>query len=71
MEFVEGLPKSNKFDTIMVVIDNFTKYGHFNPLTHPFSAQQVAQAFLDVVYKMHGLPKGIISDRDKIFTSKV
>ena len=71
MDFVEGLPKSQKFDTIMVVVDKFTKYGHFIPLAHPYTALHVAQAYLDSVYKLHGLPQGIVSDIDKIFTSAV
>jgi hypothetical protein len=71
MDFIEGLPKSNKYDTIMVVIDKYTKYAHFIALAHPFSALTVAQAYLDSVYKLHGLPQGIVSDRDKIFTSAV
>jgi hypothetical protein len=69
LDFVEGLPKSNHFDTIMVVVDKFSKYGHFIPLAHPFIAMQVAQAFMDNIYKFHGLPQQIISDRDRIFTS--
>ena len=66
MDFIEGLTKSQKYDTIMVVVDKYTKYAHFIPLAHPFSALVVAQAYLDSVYKLHGLPQGIVSDRDKI-----
>ena len=54
---------------ILVVIDKFTKYGHFIPFAHPFTAMQVAQVFMNQVYRLHGLPNFIISDRDKVFTS--
>ncbi|KAK1651826.1 hypothetical protein QYE76_069631 [Lolium multiflorum] len=57
MDFIEGLPVSNKFDTILVVVDKLTKFGHFIPLKHPFTATTVAQAFFDTVYRLHGLPK--------------
>jgi hypothetical protein len=42
MDFIEGLPKSNVFSVIMVVVDKLTKYAHFVPLKHPFLAPQVA-----------------------------
>jgi transposase InsO family protein len=69
MDFVEGLPRSRNADTILVVVDVFSKYAHFLPLLHPYTALKVAHVFMDSVYKLHGLPHSIISDRDKIFTS--
>jgi len=71
MDFIEGLPNSNNKTVILVVIDKFSKYGHFIPMAHPFTALQVAQLYLNQVYKLHGLPKAIISDRDRVFTSAV
>lgn len=69
MDFITGLPQSCQHDCILVVIDKFTKYGHFMALKHPYSAQKVAEIFLDNVYKLHGMPVLIVSDRDPIFTS--
>jgi transposase InsO family protein len=69
LDFIEGLPKSHGYDVIVVVVDRFTKYGHFLPMSHPFTALQVAQTFINNIYRLHGLPKVIVSDRDKIFTS--
>jgi hypothetical protein len=69
LDFIEGLPTSESSNCILVVVNKFSKYSHFIPLLHPFTATKVALVFLDHVYKHHGLPKAIISDRDKIFLS--
>lgn len=69
MDFISGLPKSQGKDSIFVVIDMYSKYAHFFALTHPYSASQVAQLFLDNICKLHGLPSSIVSDRDPIFVS--
>lgn len=70
MDSIEGLPRSDGKDCIMVVVDRFTKMGHFIALAHPFTATTFAQLFLDQIYKLHGLPNSIVSDRDKLFTSQ-
>lgn len=70
MDFIDGLPPSGRYNCIMVVVDKLTKYSHFVPLVHPFTAQIVAQQFMDHIYKHHGMPRYIISDRDPLFTSR-
>jgi hypothetical protein len=69
MDFIEGLPMSDHANVILVVVDRLTKYAHFLPLKHPYTAATVAKVYLDNIVKLHGVPLSIISDRDKIFTS--
>lgn len=69
MDFIVALPKSQTYTCILVVVDVFTKYANFLPLKHPFTALSVARLFHDQIYKHHGLPQSIISDRDSVFLS--
>lgn len=70
MDFITGLPSSHGYSVIMVVIDRLSKYGHFAPLRSDFSSLKVAESFLNNIVKLHGFLKAIVSDIDKVFTSK-
>lgn len=71
MDIIEGLPHSHGKQVILVVVDKLSKYGHFLALSHPYTALDVAQLFLDNIFKRHGWPSTITCDRDPIFISKV
>lgn len=71
MDFVEGLPKSNGKDVILVVVDRLTKYAHFIAMAHPYTVEQVVELFMNNIHRLHGMPMAIITDRDRIFTSQL
>jgi hypothetical protein len=71
LDFIEGLPKSQSYDSILVVVDKFSKYAHFIPLAHPYTALTIAQLYFNHIYKLHGLPEALISDRDRVFTGNL
>lgn len=56
MDFVEGLPTSGSANAILIIVDKFSKFAHFVPLHHPFTAKSVAKLFMDHVYRLHGCP---------------
>eukprot|EP00253_Pinus_taeda_P007798 PITA_07798 len=70
MDFITGLPQTRKnHDSIMVVVDKLSKVAHFIPVHSTYKAVQIAHLFMQNVFRLHGLPKVIISDRDVKFTS--
>ena len=56
MDFIEGLPKSDGYDAILVVVDRLSKYAHFSLLKHPFTAKTVAALFVKDIVRLHGMP---------------
>lgn len=70
MDFITDLPPSNSFDSIFVVVDRLTKMAHFIPCKKTSSSEDTARLFLDNVYRYHGLPDDIVSDRGTQFVSK-
>ncbi|GJZ67422.1 ty3-gypsy retrotransposon protein [Tanacetum coccineum] len=71
MDFITGLPLSKGFIVILVVVDRFSKYAHFGALPTNFNGHKVAELFMEIVVKHHGIPKTIVSDRDPIFVTMV
>ena len=69
MDFVSGLPLSQRLDTVMVIVDRLTKYVNFIGLSHPYSVAKVVALFAHNVFKLHGMPTSIVSDRDPVFTT--
>ncbi|MCI33970.1 transposon TF2-1 polyprotein, partial [Trifolium medium] len=49
MDFIGGLPKVKGIDTVMVVVDRLTKYAHFIPVSHPYTAKEIAELFIKEV----------------------
>jgi len=70
MDFVVGLPKSQRMNVIMVVVDRLTKFVHFMSLSHPYFGVEVIALFAQNVLKLHSMPTSIVSERDPMFTAK-
>lgn len=70
MDLITKLPISDSYDSILTVIDRFSKMVHFIPCSESSTSMDLAKIYLNHVFKLHGLPKSIISDRGPIFVSK-
>ena len=71
MDFITDLPLSNGFDQIWVIKDRLTKRSHFIACISTMKTIDFVYLFIEHVFKLHGLPTFITSDRDKLFVSNL
>ena len=70
VDFITELPESNRKDAIMVVVDSVTKRSHFVSTVTTLSAAGTAQLYLRHIWKHHGLPRRVVSDRGPQFVAE-
>uniref|UniRef100_A0A3Q3B5M5 Gypsy retrotransposon integrase-like protein 1 n=1 Tax=Kryptolebias marmoratus TaxID=37003 RepID=A0A3Q3B5M5_KRYMA len=71
LDFVTGLPPSEGNTVILNIVDRFSKSAHFIPLTKLPSALETAQLLVHHVFRLHGIPQDVVSDRGPQFVSQV
>jgi len=68
LDIITGLPKNAKqHDSIMVVVDKLSKVAHFIPVKSTYKVVNIAEIFMKEIFRLHGIPKVVISDRDAKF----
>jgi hypothetical protein len=71
MDFIFGLPEDdNKNNGILVLVDRFSKMVHLVAVPETITAEGCARVFVDTVFRLHGLPRDLVSDRDPRFTAE-
>ncbi|KAG1967775.1 retrotransposable element [Pimephales promelas] len=70
LDFITALPPSQGNTVILTVVDRFSKAAHFIPLPKLPSAKETAVTIVDHVFRLHGLPMDVVSDRGPQFVSK-
>lgn len=70
LDFITGLPPSNGHTVILTVVDRFSKAAHFIPLPKLPSAKETAQLMIHHVFRLHGLPSDVVSDRGPQFSAQ-
>lgn len=70
LDFITGLPCYRGHSVILVVVDRFSKGIHLGILPASHTASSVATLFVDIVVKLHGFPRSLVSDRDPLFVSQ-
>jgi len=69
MDFIIELPLVGSYDAVLVTVDRFTKIAHLLPMTSNVTVEQTVQVYYQHVWKLHGVPEDIVSDRGPQFVS--
>ena len=70
IDIIGPLPKSNGMDAIVVIVDRFTKMIHLKAAMTNILSEGIAKIYKDDIWKLHGIPRKILSDREPQFASK-
>lgn len=70
MDFIVKLPISNGYDSVLTVVDRFSKMAHFIPCRETITAPELSDLLVSEIFKHHGLPDSIVSDRGSVFVSQ-
>jgi len=70
IDMIGPLPKSNGMDAIVVIVDRFTKMIRLKATTTNISSEGIAKIYRDKIWKIHGVPRTILSNREPQFASK-
>lgn len=70
LDFIGGLLAFQGHTVILVVVDRFSKGVHLGKLWPNYTAVTVANLFMEIVGKLHGMPRSLVSDRDPLFVSR-
>ena len=70
IDMIGPLPKSDNHDAILVIVDRFTKMIHLIPSNTSLTSSELAKIYKNQIWRIHGIPRRIISDRGPQFTSK-
>ena len=70
INIIGPLPKSNEKDTIVVIVDWFTKIVQLKATITNVSLEEIVKIYRDKIWKLHGVPRTILSDRESQFASR-
>ena len=70
LDLITGLPMSNGFNALLVVVDHLSKVAHYIKTTSDINSKQIAKLFFDNIFRLHGIPDSVISDHGTQFVSQ-